>query len=74
MTALITQANLSAPDDYYEALINAHRDLSPEQSHELNVALILLLSNHVGDLQVLQEALNHARELVIDNTSAPKSG
>ena len=59
---LITSPNLSAPDDFYEALINAHQDLSLEESQALNARLVLLLSNHIGNLQVLQEALQVARE------------
>ncbi|CAB3680465.1 MULTISPECIES: DUF2783 domain-containing protein [Achromobacter] len=61
---LITETNLSAPDDFYEALIDAHRDLTNEQSQELNAALILLLANHLGDLPLLKEALQHARASV----------
>ena len=59
---LITSPNLSAPDDFYEALINAHQYLSLEESQALNARLVLLLSNHIGNLQVLQEALQVARE------------
>lgn len=61
---LIIETNLSAPDDFYEALIDAHRDLTNEQSQELNAALILLLANHLGDLPLLKEALQHARASV----------
>ena len=61
---LITETNLSAPDDFYEALIDAHRDLTNEQSQELNAALILLLANHLGDLPLLKAALQHARASV----------
>jgi len=64
VTMLITETNLSAPDDFYEALIDAHRDLTNEQSQELNAALILLLANHLGDLPLLKEALQHARASV----------
>ena len=59
---LITSPNLSAPDDFYEALINAHQDLSLEESQALNARLVLLLANHIGNLQVLQAALQVARE------------
>ncbi len=52
----------SPGDDFYELLIGAHRDLSDEQSELLNARLILVLANHVGDLGVLREALNAARE------------
>lgn len=49
-------------DDFYEALIQAHRDLSDEQSQMLNAKLILILANQVGDISVLREALSLARE------------
>lgn len=49
-------------DDFYEALIESHRDLSDEQSEMLNTRLVLLLANHIGDLKVLREALAAARE------------
>lgn len=61
---LITENNLAAPDDFYEALIETHRDLTNEQSQELNAALILLLANHLGDMDVLREALRQARASV----------
>jgi len=48
-------------DDFYEALIATHRDLSDEQSRLVNARLILLLANHIGDLRVLGEALAAAR-------------
>jgi hypothetical protein len=49
-------------DDFYEALIDTHRDLSDEQSQLLNAKLILLLANQVGDIALLKEALALARE------------
>lgn len=60
--ALNTQPNLERPDDFYEALIDMHRDLTPQQSQLVNAKLILLLANHVGDPDVLREAIAHARE------------
>ncbi|XXB95004.1 DUF2783 domain-containing protein [Achromobacter piechaudii] len=67
---LITDTNLSAPDDFYEALIETHRDLSNEQSQELNAALILLLANHLGDVALLREALQLARASVLTQSEA----
>jgi hypothetical protein len=66
---LITTPHLSAPDDFYEALIDAHRELSPDDSHALNARLVLLLANHVGDVEVLREALRAAR----DSAAAPRT-
>ena len=48
-------------DDFYEALIDMHRDLSDEQSERANARLILILSNHIGDIGVLREAMRLAR-------------
>ena len=52
----------SPGDDFYEALIESHRDLSDEQSALLNAKLILLLANHIGDIAILRSALQLARE------------
>lgn len=61
--SLITTPNLSAADDFYEALINAHQDLTTEESQAFNARLVLLLANHIGALPVLQEALQAARKM-----------
>ena len=58
---LITDPRLERPDDFYEALLAAHQGLTPEQSHDLNARLVLLLANQVGRLDVLQAALAAAR-------------
>lgn len=54
--------DFSPNDDFYEMLIDTHRDLTDEQSNMLNAKLILLLANHIGDMDVLAEALKAARE------------
>jgi hypothetical protein len=60
---LTSSPNLSAADDFYEALINAHQDLSLEESQALNARLVLLLANHIGSFEVLQEALQAVKKL-----------
>jgi hypothetical protein len=62
MNSLNTSPNLARPDDFYEALIDMHRDLTPEQSQAVNARLILLLANHIGDLDVLRAAMAAARQ------------
>ncbi|NMG55552.1 DUF2783 domain-containing protein [Aromatoleum aromaticum] len=52
----------SPGDDFYEALIETHRDLTAEQSAMVNARLILLLANHIGDISVLREAMKIARD------------
>jgi Protein of unknown function (DUF2783) len=61
-TIINTDPNITQPDDFYETLINTHRDLTLEQSHLVNAKLILLLSNHIGDLPILEQALKKARQ------------
>jgi hypothetical protein len=68
--SLITSPHLDAPDDFYEALIDAHRDLSITQSHALNARLILLLANHIGAQPVLAQALAAARSTVQSTSTA----
>lgn len=53
--------DFSPGDDFYAMLIDAHRDLSDQESAALNARLILILSNHIGDLALLREALQAAR-------------
>ena len=61
---LNTAPNLESPDDFYEALIDAHRDLSTQASEALNARLVLLLANHIGSQRVLLDALDAARGAV----------
>lgn len=53
--------HFDSPDDFYEALLNAHQGLTTEQSHAMNARLVLLLANHIGSNDVLNEALAQAR-------------
>ena len=59
---LVTDPRLESPDDFYQALIDAHDGLAAADSHALNARLVLLLANHIGTLEVLKEALAAARE------------
>jgi hypothetical protein len=59
--SLNTQPNISEHDDFYQDLIDMHRDLSVQQSALVNAKLILLLANHIGDLAVLRDAMRAAR-------------
>lgn len=54
--------DFSPGDDFYQELIDMHRDLTDEQSAQVNAKLILILSNHIGDLSVLREAIALARK------------
>ncbi|AKJ67127.1 hypothetical protein PATSB16_07430 [Pandoraea thiooxydans] len=55
------EKNFEQPDDFYQTLIDAHRDLSDAQSQSMNAQLVLLLANHIGDMAVIEQALALAR-------------
>ena len=57
----------SPGDDYYQSLIDLHRGLNEAQSAQVNAQLILILSNHIGDLTVLREAMTLARRGVAES-------
>ena len=60
-TPLTTASNFDAPDDFYEALVEAHQGLTTEESHAFNARLILVLANHIGSLPVLRQAFTAAK-------------
>lgn len=64
--ALSTSSNFARPDDAFRAIVEAHRGLSDPESADLDAALVLILSNHIGDLDVLREAIALARRRTLD--------
>jgi hypothetical protein len=60
---LILEPNLSSTDDFYQMLIDMHQGLNDADSQMVNAKLILLLSNHIGDLETLKQAMEIARTL-----------
>ena len=64
--ALSTTSNFAKPDDAFRALVEAHRGFSDEQSEDFDSALVLILANHIGDIEVLREAITLARRRMID--------
>nr|WP_295533645.1 DUF2783 domain-containing protein [uncultured Thioclava sp.] len=58
--SLITQLNMQDHDGIYERLIAAHHGLNETQSAAFNARLILILMNHIGDAQVLEDAFELA--------------
>ncbi len=51
---------MSDPDGFYEALLDAHQALSFEESVAFNARLILILANQVADAQLLAQCLKLA--------------
>lgn len=56
------ELRLRDPDTLYEALLDAHLGLTPEESETLNSALVLLLINQVGDDEAVLGCIQAARE------------
>ncbi len=62
MADLVTEPNLPDPDGFYERLIASHQGLDDAASRRMNARLVLLLANHIGDPEVLGQALAIARD------------
>jgi hypothetical protein len=61
MSHLNLEPNIADMDAFYERLIDTHNGLSDADSQMLNAKLVLLLANHVGDMDVLTQAFAKAR-------------
>ena len=69
---LHTEPRIAAADDFYQALIDAHRGLSDEDTARPSMrGSILLLANHIGDLEVLREALSWRARLLRGSSQRP---
>ena len=62
MPKLVTASQFQDPDAAYVALVEARRGLSEGAAAALDLKLALILANHIGDLDVLQEAIRLAKE------------
>lgn len=63
---LSTKSNFADPDAAYRLIVETHRGLSDEQSASLDAALVLILANHLGDLDLLREATALAKRSVVE--------
>jgi hypothetical protein len=61
MTVLSTKSSFADPDAAYRLIVEAHRGISDAQSADLDAALVLVLANHIGDIEVLREAIALAK-------------
>ena len=62
--ALNTESRFAEPDAVYERLLRAHEGLDEGESAALDVRLVLLLANHIGSAEVLDEAIARARATI----------
>lgn len=54
--------NLADPDGFYEYLVNSQRNMNDEEANAMNARLVLILSNQVGDMSVLKQAIDFAAD------------
>ena len=59
--------NIAHVDDFYAMLIESHEGLSTSQSHAMNAALVLIMSNHIGNTTVIHQALEAARATALES-------
>jgi Protein of unknown function (DUF2783) len=57
---LETRANIADPDGFYQELLDSQRDLGEGEAELMNCKLVLILANHIGDRDVLREAIRRA--------------
>ena len=62
MSDLKLHPNFINGDDFYERLLTVHEGLTKAQSDALNARLIILLANHIGDMDVLDKAITLAKD------------
>jgi hypothetical protein len=70
--ALSTSSNFAKPDDAFRLVVEAHRGLSDESSAALDAALVLVLANHIGDIDILREAIALAKRGLPDQAAHEK--
>jgi hypothetical protein len=61
MADLVTEPNLTDPDGFYAELIAAYEAMDEAETAAFSARLILILSNHIGDREVVAQALRTAR-------------
>lgn len=54
---LVTATRFADPDAAFQALYDARRDLDAAGAAALDARLVLILANHIGDLDVVKEAI-----------------
>ncbi len=61
MNALKLEPRLQDHDTLYDAFIRMHDGLGEAESQKASAKLVLLLANHIGDPQVILEAIERVR-------------
>ncbi len=60
------ETGFADPDAVYQTIIDMHKDLDNEESVAANAKLVLILANHIGDPDIVAEAIGMARQNILD--------
>jgi hypothetical protein len=58
----MTQSRFKDSDQAFVTLVEARRGLSESEASELDAKLVLILANHIGDIDILREAIAFAKQ------------
>jgi len=61
MSTLITKPNIDDADGFYAELLALHEGRAKAESDAINARMILILANHIGDREVLAQAMDAAK-------------
>ena len=73
MKHLKLNPNLERHDDLFEKLVSVHEGLDNAESRKIDAKIILLLANHIGDINVLSEAIDMAAGLSYQPTQETRN-
>ncbi len=62
MSKLDLSPRLTDPDGLFAALAEAHTGLSAAEAQRFDAKVLLLLANHIGDAEVLYQAIAEAQK------------
>jgi hypothetical protein len=65
---LSISSNFANPDDAFRSIVEAHRGLTEAESADFDAALVLILANHIGDIEVLREAITLAKRRMLETS------
>jgi len=66
--------NFEDVDAFYARLVTIHESLDDDESEQFNLALILILANHIGEAAALEELLRLAEDSLRDESGGDGEG
>jgi hypothetical protein len=68
VNTLVVSPNIADMDRFYAKLLALHEGRTEAESAALNARLLLLLANHIGDQDIIENAMAKAAAAVSPNT------